>query len=811
MTDDSKPALTEYPLLATRSEIILPRVVIPLEVGRSISLRAVDAALAGDGKIIVAAQRDAAVEAPTASDLYDVGVLCEISQVSKSSKTRYSVVLQSLERVTIEEVIGGSKLLVARTSELRTYIAERDEDTVKALAETVRRHLIAVVSDHSDDPENVRDVIDDLIEISDVDELVDVAAAHLELDQELAGMLLVETDVSRRLALIIPELERLEEVLRIKGDIEVEIEDRVTRETREKVLRARLRSIKEELGEADDEDEYEALRTKIDEAKMPEEADAMARKMVRRIESTQSASQEHQIAQTYLGWLLDIPWDTKTEDTIDVSAARAILDADHAGLEKVKRRLLEFVAVRKLAPDKQSPILCLVGPPGVGKTSLGRSIASALGRKYNRISLGGVRDEAEIRGHRRTYVGAIPGRIVSGLAKAESSNPVFVLDEIDKMSSGMRGDPSAAMLEVLDPEQNSEFVDHYLEVPVDLSKVMFIATANQLGAIPGPLRDRMEVIFVPGYTEGEKLTIAVDHLIPKQIAEHGLEKGQAEVSDEAISEVIHHYTRESGVRNLERELASLCRSAAVQIADGTEPPILMGPGKVNEVLGPRKFFSEVAGSKPQVGVSTGLAWTPVGGQILFIEARKMTGKGDMRVTGQVGDVMAESVQAAFSFVRSKAAQIGLDLERLSTSDIHIHLPNGSIRKDGPSAGTAIAVALTSLLSDIPVRPDVAITGEITLRGRVLEVGGIKEKLLAAHRAGIRTICLPERNGKDLIDIPDEITDDLDIHLVTRVEEVLSLALAPSDTTPARDPSGGGGIGKPPPPAAPPTDVAILES
>ena len=809
----SSQKLTEYPLLATRSEIILPRVVIPLEVGRSISLRAVDAALAGDGKIIVAAQRDPKVETPLAADLYDVGVLCEITQVAKTSRTRYSIVLQSLERLAIEEVIGGSKLLVARTTELDIQLPT-EKEALLGLAETVRSHLIAVIADHSDDPEGVREVIDSLVEVDEIDELVDVAAAHLDLDLELAAMLLVETDVERRLALIIPELERLEEVLRLKTDIEVEIEDRISTETREKVLRARLKAIREELGEPDDEGEFEAMRTKIDEAEMPKEAEEMALKMVRRLEATQPASQEHQIAQTYLGWLLDIPWSVQTKDTIDVSAARAILDADHAGLDKVKKRLLEFVAVRKLAPDKQSPILCLVGPPGVGKTSLGRSIASALGRKYVRISLGGVRDEAEIRGHRRTYVGAIPGRIVSGLSKAESNNPVFVLDEIDKMSSGMRGDPAAAMLEVLDPEQNNEFVDHYLEVPVDLSRVMFIATANQLDSIPGPLRDRMEVIFVPGYTAGEKLTIARRHLVPGQVAEHGLEKGQAEITDAAIGEVIHHYTRESGVRNLERELASLCRNAAVEIASGTEPPVIIDGDEVSEILGPRKFFSEVAGSKPQVGVTTGLAWTPVGGDILFIEARRMSGSGKLKVTGQLGDVMAESVQTAYSFVRSKAETIGLDLSDLDKYDVHMHLPGGAIKKDGPSAGTAIAVALTSLFSGIPVRPDVAITGEVTLRGRVLEVGGIKEKVLAAHRAGIRTVCLPERNEKDLIDIPESVKKDLDIRIISRVEEALSLALAQGETTDKTGTGTGGqgdGRSEPPPPQAEPTTETTLES
>jgi ATP-dependent Lon protease len=763
----------ELPLLATRDEVILPRVVTPMEVGRPMSLRAIDAALAGGGEIVAVPQRHPALEEPGPADLHDIGVRCEISQVAKTGRSRYSVVLRAIDRVRVDEVIGGSKLLVARVSPLAVTPGD-DEEVLEGLAETVRGHLRGVVFEQTDDPEGIGDVLATIEDIDDPDELVDVSAAHLDLSRDEAVALLLETDMARRLTQLIPELERLEQVLRIKSDIEGELEERVSAQMREKVLRARMRSIKEELGEADDDAEADELREKILAAEMPEEVAIVARKMLRRIETTQTGSQEHQIAHTYLEWLLDVPWSISTEDTLDVPAARAILEADHAGLEKIKKRILEFIAVRKLVPDMQSPILCLVGPPGVGKTSLGRSIATALGRKYVRISLGGVRDEAEIRGHRRTYVGALPGRIVSGLKKAGTRNPVFVLDEIDKMSSGLRGDPASAMLEVLDPEQNSEFVDHYLEVPVDLSRVMFIATANQLGAIPAALRDRMEVIQVPGYTENEKVIIATRHLIPRQIAEHGLERGQVEILEPAVREVVRHYTRESGVRNLERELASVCRDAAVRIAEDADKPVVIDAEAIAPILGPRKVFSEVAGTSPQIGVTTGLAWTPVGGEILFIEARRMSGTGKLEVTGQLGDVMAESVQAAYSYVRSKGR---IDPEAQARSDIHLHLPGGAIRKDGPSAGVAIAVALTSLFSGKPVRPDVAITGEITLRGRVLEVGGIKEKVLAAHRAGIRVVCLPERNANDLIDIPAGVKDELDIRLVSHVDEVLEVALA----------------------------------
>ena len=488
-------------------------------------------------------------------------------------------------------------------------------------------------------------------------------------------------------------------------------------------------------------------------------------------------SPQFNVSQTYLDRLLEVPWNNASEDTLDVSAARAILDAEHAGLEKVKKRILEFIAVRKLAPDKQGPILCLVGPPGVGKTSLGRSIAHALGREYVRAALGGVRDESEIRGHRRTYIGALTGRIASGLVKAGTINPVFVLDEVDKLGSDHRGDPTSALLEVLDPEQNREFVDHYLEVPLDLSRVMFLATANQLDTIPLPLRDRMEIIEVPSYTRAEKRLIAREHLLPKQMAEHGLSKDALEVDDETINRLISSYTREAGVRNLERELGAVCRAAAVDIASGKATQVTITASDLDRLLGPEKFFDEIASREPEVGLATGLAWTPVGGGVLFIEAREMPGKGNLKLTGQVGDVMSESVQAALSWTRANARDLGIDDGRFQTRDLHVHLPAGAIKKEGPSAGVAISAALVSLFTNRKLRNDVAITGEVTLRGKVLPVGGIKEKVLAAHRAGIKTVVLPARNEKDLIDIPPSVRETLDIQLVSKVDQALEIVLS----------------------------------
>jgi ATP-dependent Lon protease len=599
----------------------------------------------------------------------------------------------------------------------------------------------------------------------------------------------------KRLERIIPSLERQATVLRLKADIGAELEGESSRTHRERVLRDRMRQIQEELGEQDDNAEVDDLRKKIEDSKMSDEVRAVAKKQLSRMSQMASSSPEYNIARTYVENLLEIPWNVFTDDRLDVSAARAILEAEHSGLDKVKRRILEFLAVRKLAPNKHGPILLLVGPPGTGKTSLGKSIASALGRKYVRISLGGVRDEAEVRGHRRTYIGALPGRIVSGLKKAGSMNPVFVLDEIDKLAADMRGDPAAAMLEVLDPEQNKDFVDHYVEVPVDLSKVMFICTANQTDTISQPLLDRMEMVELSGYTSVEKLAIAKNHLLPKQLGEHGLGKDQLEIEDDVITEIIHSYTREAGVRNLERELAAVCRGAAVRVAEGATVGIHFDLPQLEELLGPPRHVSDTVGRHPEVGVITGLAWTPVGGDIMFIECRIYPGKGEVRLTGQMGDVMKESAQAAFSWTRANATRLKIDPDKIANSDLHIHLPQGAIKKDGPSAGVALTVAVVSVFTGRPIRHDVAITGEIDLRGHALPVGGIKEKVIAAHRAGISIVFLPERNLKDTIDIPEEVKSQLDIRTMTNIDDALSVALGDAPPTPDPEPAI-------PPPTAP---------
>ncbi len=549
--------------------------------------------------------------------------------------------------------------------------------------------------------------------------------------------------------------------------------------------------------------DFEEFKTKITEAKMPPDVEKVAIKQYERLKVMQPSSAEYTVTRTYLEWLVEMPWVNGTEDKIDIQEARNILNADHYDLEKVKKRILEYLAVRKLKADKKGPILCLVGPPGVGKTSLGKSIAKAVGRKFVRISLGGVRDEAEIRGHRRTYVGSLPGRIIQGMKRAGTNNPVFVLDEIDKLGHDFRGDPSSALLEVLDPEQNNTFSDHYLEVPFDLSKVMFIATANILDPIPAALRDRLEILEIPGYTRNEKMMIASKFLIPKQIEEHGMGDAQIVLEDSAVAEIIDSYTREAGVRNLEREVGSICRGVAVKVAEGetTERQVITAE-KVPDYLGPQKYINEVAERTSVAGVATGLAWTAVGGDILFIEATRMPGKSSLMLTGQLGDVMKESAQTATSFVRSRAKSLGIDENFLEKSDIHVHIPAGAIPKDGPSAGITMFVALTSMLTGIPIRADVAMTGEITLRGNVLPVGGIKEKLLAAHRAGIKRVVLPERNRKDIVDVPEEVQKDMEIFYVTKMDEVLQYVLtaplpgpkaeappaAPASTPPAAVPA-----------------------
>ncbi|HEY8141502.1 MAG TPA: endopeptidase La [Kofleriaceae bacterium] len=783
MTDSTQHADRPLPILSTRKEVVLPGVVTPLEVGRRASIAAVDAAMAEEGQtILLVPQKDPRVEVPKPGDLIDVGVLAEIVQIARHSATRYTAIVRSGARVHISKVETAGGHLVAHTSSMATVVPP-DVEEADALVERTRRALTDILAEQADtSAENVREGLD---EVHDPDDLADMAAAHVQLERDELIALLREPDVVARLRMVLPPLERLGQVLKMKEDIRDQLVEEMSKEERERVLRQRMKAITEQLGETDDENELTVYLERIDGKKLSDEARKAALKQVKKMRQAGPASPEHNVSRTYLEWLLDLPWGETTVDTLDIPAARAILDADHAGLDKVKKRILEFIAVRKLAPDKHGPILCLVGPPGVGKTSLGRSIAAAVGRKYVRASLGGVRDDAEIRGHRRTYVGALPGRIVNGLKRAGSMNPVFVLDEIDKLSNSMRGDPASALLEVLDPEQNKEFVDHYLEIAVDLSQVMFLATANSLETIPSPLLDRMEVIHIPGYTEREKLAIARRHLLPKQMAEHGIEREKFDVSDEALMDIIHHYTREAGVRNLEREIGTICRSAAVELAGGERAPqrIAIAVDNIPGILGPPRFFSEVADHAPSVGVATGLGWMPTGGDLLFIETRQMPGKGDVKLTGQVGDVMEESARAALSWVRSHAEGLGIPSSTFAENDIHVHVPSGAVKKDGPSAGVALATALVSLLSDAPVRSDVAMTGELTLRGLVLPVGGIKGKVLAAHRAGIRTVILPERNRKDMADIPDEVKRELEVVFVNRIGEALDVALASGEAVP----------------------------
>ena len=793
----------QYPVIPLRTEVQLPGHVGPLEIGREASVRAIEAATRDDNLIVIVPQKNPAQRDPGQRDLHEVGVRAEIVQVVKHSPGRFTCVMRFLERVRIDALVATEPFLIASVTPLAPGAAAGNADALAATTTKVRDYLVAVVTDAQSkeakdkdgNPQPKGELTRAQVQaITDPDKLVDAAAPYLELDREDLTALLVETDTMKRLERIIPSLERQATVLRLKADIGAELEGESSRTHRERVLRDRMRQIQEELGEQDDNAEIDDLRKKIEDSKMSDEVRAVAKKQLSRMSQMASSSPEYNIARTYVENLLEIPWNVVSEDRLDVSAARAILEAEHSGLDKVKRRILEFLAVRKLAPNKHGPILLLVGPPGVGKTSLGKSIASSLGRKYVRISLGGVRDEAEIRGHRRTYIGALPGRIVAGLKKAGTMNPVFVLDEIDKLAADMRGDPAAAMLEVLDPEQNKDFVDHYVEVPVDLSKVMFICTANQLDTISQPLLDRMEVVELSGYTTHEKMAIARNHLLPKQLGEHGIGKEQLVMDDEALEEVIHSYTREAGVRNLERELAAVCRSVAVRVAEGSGNIEIHKPQLI-DLLGPPRHVSDMAERKPEVGVVTGLAWTPVGGDIMFIECRIYPGKGEVRLTGQMGDVMKESATAAVSWVRSNATRLGIDHDKIANSDLHIHLPQGAIKKDGPSAGVALTCAVVSVFTRRPIRNDVAITGEIDLRGHALPVGGIKEKVLAAHRAGIKMVFLPARNEKDTLDIPEEIRQQLDFRYMTKIDDALAVALGEAPSTPDPEPAI-------PPPTAP---------
>ncbi len=763
------------PILPLRNSVLFPGSIIPIDVGRRKSVRLVEDAISKERPVIgILTQKEARTEDPNDDDMYKVGCAARILKVIKLAKDNFSVILQGVSRFEVRGFEGSEPFLSARVEPVPDPTTSDVE--LDALVMNLKDIAKRVVKLMPELPKEAGALVDSVTEPG---HLADLITSNLELEVSEKQDILETFDLKTRMRKVLQFLSRQLEVLKVRERINTQVQEEMGRNQREYVLRQQLKAIKEELGELDESGgDLEEFQEKIARAEMPDEAEKMARKQYDRLKGMQPSSAEYTVTRTYLEWLVELPWSVSTEDKIELDEVRTVLNEDHYDLEKVKKRIVEYMAVRKLKDDKKGPILCLVGPPGVGKTSLGRSIARAIGRKFVRVSLGGVRDEAEIRGHRRTYVGSLPGRVIQGIKKAGTNNPVFVLDEIDKLGHDFRGDPASALLEVLDPEQNNAFSDHYLEVAFDLSKVMFIATANQLDPIPWALRDRLEIIELPGYTRQEKLHIARAFLVPKQLDEHGLDDDHCEITNEGIYEIIDSYTREAGVRNLEREIGAVCRAVAVKVAEGeAEAKETIREAEVKEYLGPTKFVSEVADRTAEPGVATGLAWTAVGGDILFIEATRMPGKGKLTLTGQLGDVMKESVTAALSFVRSRAGQLGLESGNfLENTDIHVHVPAGGIPKDGPSAGVTMYTALVSLLTDTPVRPDVAMTGEITLRGNVLQVGGVKEKLLAAHRAGIKRVIIPERNVKDLVDVPDEVKNEINIMPVKRMDEVLIEAL-----------------------------------
>ncbi|WP_394838277.1 endopeptidase La [Pendulispora rubella] len=762
------------PVLPIRNAVLFPGAVAPFDVGREKSVALVeDVDNLPSPVIAIFAQRDPSTDDPGQDDLHTVGCAARVLKALKHSSGNYSLILQGLSRIRLEDVAQSSPYLKAKVRRLDE--TGLDDDEAEALSMSLRDIAKQVIQLMPELPREAGSLIDS---IQAPGALADLVAANLDAPVEEKAQLLETVDVKERIRKVLRLLTRQLEILKMRERINSQIKEEMGKNQREYVLRQQLKAIKEELGEDDgDQGDLDGLEDRIAKANLPSEAEQVAKKQIKRLRNMQVGSAEYTVVRTYLDWILDLPWHNQTPDNMDISAVRKVLDEDHYGLEKVKKRILEYLAVRKLKKDKKGPILCLIGPPGVGKTSLGRSIARSLGRKFHRISLGGVHDEAAIRGHRRTYVGALPGQIIQGMKKAGTINPIFMMDEVDKIGHDFRGDPAAALLEVLDPEQNNTFADHYLEIPYDLSNVMFVATANIADPIPAPLRDRMEILEIPGYTRREKLAIARQHLIPKQIEDHGITPQQLEITDPAVEIIIDNYTREAGVRTLERQIASVIRGVAVKIAEGDNTPRkIETEDHLREFLGPQRYTSEVAERTEEAGVATGLAWTSVGGEILFIEATRMFGSAKLQLTGQLGEVMKESAQAALSYVRSNSERFGISKDFLEKSDIHIHIPAGAMPKDGPSAGVTMFTALVSMLTGVRVRHDVAMTGEITLRGRVLPIGGLKEKVLAAHRAGIKRVIVPERNKADLDEVPAEVKDSLEFVFVKKMEEVLDAAL-----------------------------------
>jgi ATP-dependent Lon protease len=772
--EELAPFGEELPVLPIRNAVLFPGAVAPFDVGREKSVALVESVDSLPQPIIaIFAQRDPSTDEPGKEDLYTVGCAARVLKALKHSSGNYSLILQGLVRIRLEEVTQTGPFLKAKV--VRLEEPEGQDEEAEALLMSLRDTAKQVMSLMPELPREAGSLMES---VTQPGALADIVAANLDTTVEEKSQVLDTVDTKERIRKVLRLLTRQLEILKMRERINSQIKEEMGKNQREYVLRQQLKAIKEELGEDDgDQGDLDGLEDRISKASLPNEAEQVAKKQLKRLRNMQVGSAEYTVVRTYLDWILDLPWHNQTIDNLEIAQVRKVLDEDHYGLEKVKKRILEYLAVRKLKKDKKGPILCLLGPPGVGKTSLGRSIARALGRKFHRISLGGVHDEAAIRGHRRTYVGALPGQVIQGMKKTGMINPIFMLDEVDKLGHDFRGDPSAALLEVLDPEQNNTFADHYLEIPYDLSNVMFIATANVADPIPAPLRDRMEILEIPGYTRREKLAIARQHLLPKQIEEHGITQEQLTITDEAVQAIIEGYTREAGVRTLERQIASVVRGVAVKIAEGdTTPRTIQDADGVAEFLGAAKFTSEMAERTEEAGVATGLAWTSVGGEILFIEATRMYGSGKLQLTGQLGDVMKESAQAALSYVRANAEKLGIAKDFLDKSDIHIHIPAGAMPKDGPSAGVTMFTALVSLLTGIRVRHDVGMTGEISLRGRVLPIGGLKEKVLAAHRAGIKRIILPERNKADLEEIPAEVKSELEFVLASRMDQVLEAAL-----------------------------------
>ncbi len=765
------------PVLPLKNTVLFPFLLSPLLVASTRSKRLIDQVLLTPQRLLVAAAVKSPVEgSPGAGDVYRTGTVVRIAKMLTFPDESYRLLVQGVVRVRIDDFVSSDPFLTGRIHALEET-GDPDSVETTALVRNVSQAFGALVAESSRLSDELQVLVANLDEPS---KLADLVGSNLDFDVSGKQALLEDLDVPTRLKRVLEQIGRERDAMRVESEIRDKVQTDLGKTQRDYMLRQQLEAIRQELGEAEDApSEVERLRERIQAAEMPEEANTQATRELDRLAAMPSAAAEYGVIRTYLEWMTDLPWSTISDDRLDVEEAGRILDEDHYGLDKVKERIVEYIAVLSLKRDLKGPILCFVGPPGTGKTSLGRSIARALGREFQRISLGGVRDEAEIRGHRRTYVGALPGRVIQGLRRAGTRNPVFILDEVDKVGADYRGDPSSALLEVLDPEQNFAFSDHYLEVPFDLSQVLFIATANVMNPVPAALRDRMEVIELPGYIEEEKVEIAKRFLVPRQIEQNGVGGISLEIPEETLRTIIHGYTREAGVRNLEREIGGVARKIARRVAeDGLKGPVRVAPEDLGDLLGPVRFEPEIAERLGEAGVAVALAWTPAGGDILFVESTRMPGKGKLKLTGSLGDVMRESVEAARSWLRGQASEMGIDEAIFANSDVHLHVPAGGVPKDGPSAGIAMVTSLASLLSGRPAHPDVAMTGEITLRGKVLPVGGIKEKVLAAKRAGIRRVVLPELNRRDVEEIPSKLLEGLELDYVGRIDEALRYTLSP---------------------------------